>query len=119
VIVSACHKRRLSHPGHAPAQRVVLTAAAASRASFGCGAGDQYTYYTSALLQTVSTAPGPGASWPRRRVVRGESSSAAWREAALAAADLVGAAVTDLRIPVVFLPFVLRGEVPAQRAEGS
>ena len=51
VVVSACHSGVFLSSGMRQANRIVLTAAAADRSSFGCGAGDQYTYFDQCLLQ--------------------------------------------------------------------
>ena len=56
VIVSACHSGIFLTPAMRQPNRVVLTAAAAARVSFGCGAGDQYTYYDQCLLQQFDGA---------------------------------------------------------------
>ncbi|MFO1162682.1 MAG: C13 family peptidase [Reyranellaceae bacterium] len=51
VVVSACHSGVFLSPAMRQPNRIVLTAAASDRASFGCGAGDRYTYYDQCLLQ--------------------------------------------------------------------
>lgn len=51
VVVSACHSGVFLTPAMRQPNRIVLTAAAADRASFGCGTGDRYTYYDQCLLQ--------------------------------------------------------------------
>ena len=51
VVVSACHSGVFLTPGLRQPNRIVITAAAADRVSFGCGAGDQYTYFDQCLLQ--------------------------------------------------------------------
>ena len=56
VVVSACHSGTFLSPGMLKPNRVILTAAATDRASFGCGAGDQYTYYDQCLLQQFDGA---------------------------------------------------------------
>ncbi len=65
VVVSACHSGTFLAPGMRKPNRVILTAAAADRTSFGCGTGDQYTYYDQCLLRQFDGA-------------------ATWRELALA-----------------------------------
>ena len=99
VVVSACHSGIFLTSGMRQPNRVVLTAAAADRVSFGCGAGDQFTYYDQCLLQQFDSA-------------------ATWRDLALATRTcvenlerrmgvgrpsqpqtFVGAGVADLRIP--------------------
>jgi len=79
LIVSACHSGVLLTPAMRQPNRVVLPPPrTASRASFGCGAGDQYTYYDQCLLQQFDGA----ATWRElaaaTRVVRGESRAPAW-----------------------------------------
>jgi hypothetical protein len=56
VVVSACHSGTFLTPGMRKPNRVILTAAATDRTSFGCGAGDQYTYYDQCLLQQFDGA---------------------------------------------------------------
>jgi len=82
VIVSACHSGVFLTPAMRQPNRVVLTAAASARASFGCGAGDQYTYYDQCLRRDLARAGRSDA------FVRREPRAPHGREAALAAADL-------------------------------
>lgn len=56
VVVSACHSGVFLTSAMRQPNRVVLTAAAADRVSFGCGAGDQFTYYDQCLLQQFDGA---------------------------------------------------------------
>ena len=56
VVVSACHSGVFLNDGMRRPNRIVLTAAAADRTSFGCGAGDQYTYFDQCLLQQCDGA---------------------------------------------------------------
>lgn len=56
VVVSACHSGTFLTPDMRKSNRVILTAAAKDRSSFGCGAGDQYTYYDQCLLQQFDGA---------------------------------------------------------------
>lgn len=51
VVVSACHSGVFLTSAMRQPNRIVLTAAAPDRASFGCGASDRYTYYDQCLLQ--------------------------------------------------------------------
>ncbi len=51
VIVSACHSGIFLTRAMRQPNRIVLTAAASDRVSFGCGADDQFTYYDQCLLQ--------------------------------------------------------------------
>ena len=88
VIVSACHSGIFLTPAMRRPNRVVLTAAAAARVSFGCGAGDQYTYYDQCLLQQFDGATTWRALATAARALRGEPRATHGREAAVAAADL-------------------------------
>jgi hypothetical protein len=56
VVVSACHSGVFLSSAMRRPNRIVLTAAAADRVSFGCGSGDQYTYYDECLLQQFDGA---------------------------------------------------------------
>ncbi len=56
VVVSACHSGTFLTAAMRKPNRVILAAAAADRTSFGCGAGDQYTYYDQCLLQQFDRA---------------------------------------------------------------
>lgn len=56
VVVSACHSGVFLSPAMRQPNRIVLTAAAADRVSFGCGAGDRYTYFDQCLLQQFDGA---------------------------------------------------------------
>jgi len=51
VVVSACHSGVFLTSAMRQPNRIVLTAAAPERASFGCGTSDRYTYYDQCLLQ--------------------------------------------------------------------
>lgn len=56
VIVSACHSGTFIDRGVRKPNRVILTAAATNRTSFGCGADDEYTYYDWCLLHQLDGA---------------------------------------------------------------
>jgi hypothetical protein len=56
VIVSACHSGTFIDNGLRRPNRVILTAAATDRTSFGCGADDEYTYYDWCLLHAFDEA---------------------------------------------------------------
>lgn len=56
VIVSACHSGTFIDNGARRPNRVILTAAATNRTSFGCGADDEYTYYDWCLLHQLEGA---------------------------------------------------------------
>ncbi|MDE1986488.1 MAG: peptidase C13 [Alphaproteobacteria bacterium] len=55
VIVSACYSGIFVPALQAP-NRIVLTAAAADRASFGCGQSDKYTYFDACAVQWLARA---------------------------------------------------------------
>jgi len=55
VVVSACFSGVFLPALQAP-NRIVLTAAAADRPSFGCGAADKYTFFDSCTLQWLTKA---------------------------------------------------------------
>lgn len=99
VIVSACHSGVFLSPGLRQPNRIVLTAAAADRVSFGCGSGDQYTYFDQCLLQQFdgeSTWAGLAAS--TRACVEALEARMGIRRASRPQL-FVGAAVADLRLP--------------------
>jgi hypothetical protein len=52
VIVSACYSGIFMNEGMQQPNRVILTAAREDRPSFGCGAGEVYTYYDKCLLDS-------------------------------------------------------------------
>lgn len=56
VVMSACHSGVFLTPVARRPNRVIMTAAAADRTSFGCGAGDRYTYYDQCLLRQFDGA---------------------------------------------------------------
>jgi hypothetical protein len=99
LIVSACHSGVFLTPAMRQPNRVVLTAASAARASFGCGTDDQYTYYDQCLLQQFDGA----ATW--RELAAATRSCVEGLERRMGVKPpsqpqiFVGAAVTDLRIP--------------------
>jgi hypothetical protein len=99
VIVSACHSGIFLTPAMRQPNRVVLTAAAANRVSFGCGAGDQYTYYDQCLLQQFDGA----ATWRALAAATRACVESLERRMGVKPPSqpriFVGAAVTDLRIP--------------------
>jgi hypothetical protein len=59
AIVSACYSGSFARLPMARANRIVLTAARADRPSFGCGAGDKYTFFDQCLLGSLDH----GANW--------------------------------------------------------
>ncbi len=99
LIVSACHSGVFLTSAMRQPNRVVLTAAAADRVSFGCGAGDQYTYYDQCLLQNFDGA----ATWGQlaqstRSCVQALEQRMGIRRPSQPQI-FVGPSVADLRIP--------------------
>jgi len=99
VVVSACHSGVFLSSGMRQPNRIVLTAAAADRVSFGCGAGDQYTYFDQCLLQQFDGA----STWQQlaattRTCVENLERRMGIRRPSLPQ-TFVGSAVADLRIP--------------------
>ena len=96
VIVSACHSGVFLTPAMRQPNRVVLAAAARDRASFGCGAGDQYTYYDQCLLQQFDGA----ATWRDLAAATRSCVESLERRMGVSPPSqpqiFVGAAVTDL-----------------------
>jgi len=56
VIMSGCFSGNFAKPPVSRANRIVLTAARRDRASFGCGAGREYTVYDACLLTAMDHA---------------------------------------------------------------
>jgi hypothetical protein len=56
VVASACHSGVYLRPGLTGANRIVLTAAAADRTSFGCSNDETYTYYDGCFLRSLEAA---------------------------------------------------------------
>ena len=99
VVVSACHSGVFLGSGMRQANRVVLTAAAADRSSFGCGAGDQYTYFDQCLLQEFDGS----ATWQQLAATTKSCVENLERRMGIRRPSLpqtfVGAGVADLRLP--------------------
>ena len=97
--MSACHSGVFLNDAMRRPNRIVLAAAAADRVSFGCGTGDQYTYYDQCLLQSFDGA----ATW--RQLAASTRSCVEKLERSMGVPRAsqpqvyVGAAVADLRIP--------------------
>lgn len=99
VVVSACHSGVFLTPGMRQPNRVVLTAAAADRVSFGCGAGDRFTYYDQCLLQQFDAASTWGQlAQATRSCVQNLEKSMGIRTPSQPQI-FVGSAVADLRLP--------------------
>ncbi len=99
VIVSACHSGTFINAQTRRPNRVILTAAATDRVSFGCGAGDQYTYYDRCLLMQFDRAT----TWRDLAAATRACVEATERELGVRRSSLpqtfVGNAVADLRVP--------------------
>jgi hypothetical protein len=99
LIVSACHSGTFITQESRKPNRIILTAAATERSSFGCGAKDEYTYYDRCLLQSLDKAP----TWRELAVTTRACVEAAERRLNVRQASLpqvfVGASVADLRLP--------------------
>jgi Peptidase C13 family len=99
VVVSACHSGVFLTSGMRQPNRIVLAAAAPDRASFGCGAGDQYTYFDQCLLQQFDAA----ATWQQLAATTKVCVENLERKMGIRRPSLpqtfVGSAVADLRIP--------------------
>jgi hypothetical protein len=57
LVLSGCYTGTFLRPELRGPHRIILTAAAADRPSFGCHAKAQYTYYDGCFLQAFATAP--------------------------------------------------------------
>ncbi len=75
AIVSACYTGDFARPPLAQPNRILLTAAAADRPSFGCGAGRELTYYDQCLLGSLAACRATGATWSPRPT----AASRGWR----------------------------------------
>jgi Peptidase C13 family len=99
LIVSACHSGVFINERTRRPNRVILTAAAPDRASFGCGVDNDYTYYDRCLLEQFDAVT----TW--RELAAATTSCVETRERRLGVAKaskpqtFVGSAVTDLRLP--------------------
>ncbi len=99
VVVSACHSGVFLTPAMRQPNRVVLTAAAAERVSFGCGAGDRFTYYDQCLLQQFDAASTWGQlAQATRACVQNLEKSMGVRTPSQPQI-FVGSAVANLRLP--------------------
>ena len=99
VVVSACHSGVFLSSGMRQPNRIVLSAAAADRSSFGCGAGDRYTYFDQCLLQQVDSA----STWQQlaaetRSCVENLERHMGIRRPSMPQ-TFIGSGVADLRLP--------------------
>jgi len=99
VVVSACHSGVFLSSGMRQPNRIVLTAAAPDRASFGCGATDRYTYYDQCLLQQFDTV----STWQQLGQATQACVEALERRMAVSPPSrpqtFIGSAVASLRLP--------------------
>ncbi|MDB5487432.1 MAG: hypothetical protein JWQ58_1147 [Reyranella sp.] len=99
VVVSACHSGVFLTSAMRQPNRVVLTAAAADRVSFGCGAGDRFTYYDQCLLQQFDAA----ATWGQLAQATRACVQKLEKSMGIGTPSLpqifVGSAVANLRLP--------------------
>ncbi len=99
VVVSACHSGAFINDQTRRPNRIIMTAAAIDRTSFGCGADDDYTYYDQCFLQTLDGA----GTW--RDLALGTRACVQTLERRLGVRQesrpqlFVGAGVANLRIP--------------------
>jgi hypothetical protein len=99
VVVSACHSGVFLNSAMRQPNRIVLTAAAPDRASFGCGASDRYTYYDQCLLQQFDAVT----TW--RQLAQATEACVETLERRMGVSPpsrpqtFVGAAVAGLRLP--------------------
>ncbi|SKA36590.1 Peptidase C13 family protein [Enhydrobacter aerosaccus] len=99
VVVSACHSGTFINSETRRPNRIILTAAATDRTSFGCGADDDYTYYDQCFLQQLDGAR----TW--RDVALGTKSCVETLERRLGVRResrpqmFFGSAVADLHLP--------------------
>ena len=99
AIVSACYSGVFAQPPMARPNRIVLTAAAADRPSFGCGAGAEYAFYDECLIRSLHSLP---RDW--QEVIADTGSCVAGLEArdkqpASMPQSAVGPAVAGLAVP--------------------
>ncbi len=98
LIVSACHSGVFINDRTRKPNRVILTAAAPERASFGCGADDQYTNYDRCLLQQFDSA----LTWRELALRTKACVERSERQLGMRASLpqlFVGSQVADLRLP--------------------
>lgn len=99
LIVSACYSGTFITNRMRKPNRIILTAAAPDRTSFGCGADSEYTDYDRCLLQQFDHA----ATWRELAVATKSCVEVAERRRGVSKASLpqsfLGSAVSNLRLP--------------------
>lgn len=99
VVISACHSGTFMTNALRRPNRIVLTAAARDRTSFGCGAADLYTYYDQCFLDQFDQATTwRGLAASTRSCVEGLERSLGIRVKS-DPQQFFGASVTGLRLP--------------------
>jgi len=101
VIMSGCFSGIYAEPPVPRDNRIVLTAAAADRTSFGCGAGNDFTYFDACLLGSLDNL-GVGMTW--QDAISATRQCVAAREAEMHVVpsnpqSSIGAAVTGMPLP--------------------
>lgn len=99
VVVSACHAGTFINAATRRPNRIIFAAAATDRTSFGCGAGDDYTYYDACFLQQLDSAQ----SWRELGVATRSCVEKLERQLGVPSESrpqmFLGAAVANLRLP--------------------
>jgi hypothetical protein len=99
LIVSACHSGTFITAQTRRPNRIILAAAATDRASFGCGANDDYTYYDQCFLeQLAASSTWAGLAQATRACVETLERRLGVRQPSRPQL-FVGAAVANLRLP--------------------
>ncbi len=99
VVVSACHSGVFLTPAMRRPNRIVITAAAADRVSFGCGSGDRYNYFDQCLLQQFDGASTWNQLAANTRACVESLEQRMGIDRPSRPQLFVGAAVADLRVP--------------------
>jgi hypothetical protein len=98
VVISACFSGSFAQPPMTRANRVLLTASRADRASFGCGAGRAYTVYDRCLLGALDAGGTWRSAYGRiRACVAGEEARGGFTPSAPQA--WFGPALADMPLP--------------------
>jgi hypothetical protein len=99
VVISACHSGAFLNDTMRRPNRIILTASAADRTSFGCGADNDYTYYDACFLQQLDSAR----TWQQMGVATRACVENLERQLKVPDGSqpqmFVGAGVSDLRLP--------------------
>jgi Peptidase C13 family len=99
VVISACHSGVFLNETMRQPNRVILTAAARDRVSFGCSADNDFTYYDQCFLQQLETATTwGGLAAGTKRCVEGLERRLGVRQSSDPQL-FVGSEVANLRLP--------------------